>query len=838
MTFLNPGYLLLLLALPLVWLFPRAPRDLGLQLLRTLVLLMLILALGRPTGVRADESDHQVFIVDLSASAGAGEAAQRLEWIGEVARSLPRESLSTLVTFGAEEQALGDDLRDAFQAVFRIPAGDDASPIADTIALAASRIPLGSRGAITLVSDGLATSRRWGPVILQVEQRGIPVHTVELPGIRDDAFPIRITPLQSLRVGHTASLQVDLHGQARACTLRLDGPDGELVRREDLALLGDTSVVLEFEPSRSGFLELELSLEVNEGRNAIKSNDSLTTLVAVDEARRGLYLGERMTAGRERLGELIGSGFVLDAWDGGELTRQQLAGYDLCVLDDLPRASIGSESLDALSAAVEEDGLGLFASGGKAAFGPGGYHESPVAEILPVEFVQKEEKRDPSTTLVVIIDTSGSMGGNRVQLAKEVARLAIRRLLPHDKVGLVEFYGAKRWAAPIQPASNSIEIERALNRLDAGGGTVILPAIEEAFYGLKNVQTRYKHVLILTDGGVETGAFEPLLRRMAADGINTSTVLIGPEAHSEFLVTLSNWGKGRFYSVPNRFNLPEILLKQPASSKLPAYRPGVHLVEAHGGTGWWGEVKLAELPDLAGYVETRERPGAQVLIETVDGAHPILGSWRYGLGRVTAFTSEPTGPGTEPWRDWNDFGTWMARVLERTASDQREPFHFELERRGFELSVTAHRRYESAGQPRALVLRDDGEHPLEFRQRAPDRFEATLYSAPELPVRVIAEGDSGTNTVRTHLASPPLADLASEQQVDPSQALNLVALAAATGGEHRSFETGVGLQPRTSDAASPLTTRKFWPWFALLALALYLSELYYRRRPLRPIQKR
>src|SRR5690606_29298363 len=99
--------------------------------------------------------------------------------------------------------------------------------------------------------------------------------------------------------------------------------------------------------------------------------------------------------------------------------------------------------------------------------------------------------------------------------------------------------------------------------LDAGGGTVILPAIEEAFYGLQNVDTRYKHVLVLTDGGVERGAFEPLIRRMADKGMTVSTVLVGGTLHSEFLVDIANWGKGRFYAVPNRFNLPEVLLKQP-----------------------------------------------------------------------------------------------------------------------------------------------------------------------------------------------------------------------------------------------------------------------------------
>ena len=112
-------------------------------------------------------------------------------------------------------------------------------------------------------------------------------------------------------------------------------------------------------------------------------------------------------------------------------------------------------ALERLVREVIENGLGLLVAGGRAAFGPGGYQNSILAEILPVEFSQAEEKRDPVIALVVIIDTSGSMTGTRVQLAKEVARLAIRRLLPHDKVGIVEFYGSKRWAAPIQSAANS-----------------------------------------------------------------------------------------------------------------------------------------------------------------------------------------------------------------------------------------------------------------------------------------------------------------------------------------------------------------------------------------------
>ena len=834
MSFLHPGYLWLLLLVPFVWVYPRGNRETRHTLLRSLVLVLLILGLGRPVRVADEAPQHHVFVVDLSASAvnstALADFAARLGPVIVVAEELPEEYRTSLVAIGEVDASLETRLNGHFDDVVVI-GRDGTSSISRALECALEAIPDGAPAAVTLVSDGLATDRRWGASVQTLERSGIPVFTFEVASAQADVRPVSLEVLQPLRVGHTARLRAEILGHDVTCDVRLVGPEGELARHEGLEVRERGLAVLEFEPDSAGFLPVELEVVVTSGENTNESNDRLRRTLAVDDAQRVLYLGERIVEGGERLGELIGHGFDLTLWDGAPLTRAQLAAFDLAVLDDLPVERLEMASQVELAAAVERDGLGLFMSGGAGAFGPGGYHNTPIEELLPVEFVQKEEKRDPSTTLVVIIDTSGSMGGNRVQLAKEVARLSMRRLLPHDKVGIVEFYGAKRWAAPIQPASNSIEIERALNRLDAGGGTVILPAIEEAYYGLKNVQTRYKHVLILTDGGVETGAFEPLLRNMAKDGINVSSVLIGAQAHSEFLVTLANWGKGRFYSVPNRFNLPEILLKQPASAKLPAYRPGAHVVEARGGASWWGDVDLEGFPDLAGYVETRNRSGSQVLLETAEGAHPLLASWRYGLGRVTAFTSEPTGPGTQPWREWDEFGAWMARVLERTSSDQNEIFRYEIERQGSNVTVSALRRSGNLAPAAQRLHEGQAGTPLVFRRRAPDRFEARFFVDPATEVRVLAENHVGLAISRTRLVSIAHADEAPELQVDPRRGLDLAALAAATGGRHAPLEGLAGFTPSVGGGKTPLALDRLWPWLVLLALLVYLGELYYRRRP-------
>ena len=818
---LAPAFLFLLGTLPLLWLFPRRLHDRGLGLLRSAVIALLVVALARPVGLADSNEEYQVLVWDGSPSTAHMSLAEATESFLD---SLGPQAQPVLVRFG------GDGGRDpAVAGGHPVPGADRftaslvvraaGSPIAEALTLAARSIPLGARGAITLVSDGLATDRAWGPVVQDLCARGIPIHTTLTPGPAG-VQPVSLRPAGPLRVGQTGRLIVDLVGGPAVALVRLGGADGQLAEVPRVQVADRTSVPLEFEVRAAGYQSLAVEVTIPGSPPAI-----LDARLAIQDPLAVLYLGHRMVDGADRIGDLVGPGFRLQDFQDASAIGP-LDTYDLVILDDRPLELIPEDLQARLVREVADNGLGLLVAGGRAAFGPGGYQDSILAEILPVEFSQAEEKRDPSIALVVIIDTSGSMTGTRVQLAKEVARLAIRRLLPHDKVGIVEFYGSKRWAAPIQAASNSIELERALNRLDAGGGTVFLPAIEEAFYALRNVQARYKHVLLLTDGGVERGDFEPLLRRMSEAGMNVSTALIGGQAHSDFLVDLANWGRGHFYSVPNRFNLPEVFLKLPTTARLPAYRAGTIAVASQGGPGWWGEVDRSTVPPLAGYVETRSRPGAEDILVTE--GQPILSSWRYGLGRVTALMTEPLGAGTSTWRDWLDYGTFLGRVLSRTAADD-EPFTFAVRRSDHRLTVTARRgAARPEVMPTARLLQDAGPAtPLVFRERSPGVFTAEVVLPPDREARIEA-GIEGRET-RTRLVSAAYADIAAELQVDPELALDLRALAAATGGQHGSLEELGATGFATGGGDRAVGIFRLWPWCLLLALVTYLGELLYRR---------
>ena len=824
MQFLQPTLLLLCVVALLPWVGPLRTRDRAHALLRSLALLLIVFAAARPVSRAVDGGVHRVVVIDRTESVteqADGTARELLT--AAIAERLPEESFSVV--------ELGGDGRPALEAIKgverRTVMDAGGSSLGRALEAALRGIPDGACDAsVTVLSDGLATDdpggAHWAAALADAAARGVSVEWTALDGAAGDLRPVGLDVVGVTgRVGQQVNLDVTLVGGGQVVSCALIGPEGELDRAEGIAVNGRTRLRLGFEPEVAGFMDLAVEVTVTDGADPVGGDLRMERTLCVQDPTRVLYLGDRVAGGGAALADLVGGGFQVDVADGMP-TAESLDRAELVVLDDRPATAVPEAWQEELVQRVSSGRVGLLAAGGDAAFGPGGFHDQPLEEILPVEFVQKEEKRDPSTTLVVIIDTSGSMGGNRVQLAKEVARLSIRRLLPHDKVGLVEFYGAKRWAVPIQPASNSIEIERALNRLDAGGGTVILPAIEEAYYGLKNVRTRFKHVMILTDGGVETGAFEPLLRRMAQEGMNVSTVLIGSDAHSEFLVGLANWGQGRFYSVPNRFNLPEILLKQPASAKLPAYRPGVVQVRARGGAAWWGEVDPDSTPPLGGYVETRARPGAERVLETVDEGHPILASWRYGLGRVSAMTTEPTGPGTEPWQGWDGYGELMARALARTASDTAAPFAFRLDRDPDGALLVAERRAAAAGaRPAAERVVEGADEPdrLAFEQVSPDRFEVRLPVRQDEGLRVLA--GAADRPARERLALDALSGAGRELQVDPVVAGQLRAALAAS-------PAAAGGADRTGGV---VTLRELSPWLAFFALLAYLLDIAYRRWP-------
>jgi len=247
-----------------------------------------------------------------------------------------------------------------------------------------------------------------------------------------------------------------------------------------------------------------------------------------------------------------------------------------------------------------------------------------------------------------------------------------------------------------------------------------------------------------------------------------------------------------------------------------------------------GDVRTDTIPHLAGYVETKARPGSEVLLETVEHSHPVLATWRFGLGRVTALGVEPVGEGTRPWRDWPEYGRFLARVMERSAADTRDPFRYEIEYDGGEVRLHAIRQRPRTGMASDAVplakVRGAGdvtgdESPMTFVARSPDRFVACRPApAAGATVRILASASTAPQRVEPIVAASPVIG---EQRVDPAGGLELAALAAATSGQVLAPD-GDWLTAAGAPGGQRLLPLASWLFAA--ALVLFLTELIWRRR--------
>ena len=712
------------------------------------------------------------------------------------------------------------------------PVPSDATPdLEAALRTAASLVPDGAAGSIALFTDGRHDGAALASAGNLLQRRGIGLQVRKVDGAPTPEFVLhgvshapRVAPGEPLRLLVTVTA-------ARPAPAQVVVTAGSVLARSDVSLAtGTQTIPLDVVVPGSGPVPFTVAVGVDGAAPAPAETER--SAVLVDAPLRVLHLAADASRREAMAATVARHGIELVAADPADpLAGDALAACSAVFVDDVPAGGWPASAQQQLGEALARDGLGLVLGGTHANLGPGGYAGSPLAELLPVRMPQREERRDPSVGLVIILDTSGSMGGGRIELAKEVARLALQKLQPHDKVGIVEFHGSKRWAAPLQPATNTIEITRAINRLQAGGGTIIYDALEESYYALLNARTRFQHVLVLTDGGVESGPFEALARRMAGAGQTISTVLIGPQANSPFLLSLSQWGRGRFYACPDRFQLPDLQFREPQTALLPAVQEKSTVVARAAQSEAVAAFGSDELPPTAGLVEASVRPGAETLLRTAAG-EPYLVGWDQGLGRVLVLAGQALGPQGGPLRADPAYGAFLADLLRsagRAAASRTARLELTAQEAGVRVALTLPAGVSLPEQPRVRLRGHEASAPL--AARGGGRWEAWLSWPP---------ATDGVAQVVDVIAGVPLASGAvvnpmprGQRTRDASAALREIAMRTAHGDF--SVSGTLGRELYLTHAAVPATrpqVERLDAMFVALSLGCFLLALLLRRLPM------
>ena len=105
--------------------------------------------------------------------------------------------------------------------------------------------------------------------------------------------------------------------------------------------------------------------------------------------------------------------------------------------------------------------------------------------------------------IVFVLDTSGSMEGEKLAQAKAALRYCLRHLDREDEFGVLAYASSVRWLSQGVEGANSRAVENALAELEnlgARGGTNIESALSTALDELKHESDQPTYVLILSDG--------------------------------------------------------------------------------------------------------------------------------------------------------------------------------------------------------------------------------------------------------------------------------------------------------------------------------------------------
>ncbi|MCS6915560.1 MAG: VWA domain-containing protein [Myxococcales bacterium] len=870
----------LLCLLPWVWLGAVASltdmsrKQLLLQaVVRTALLLTVTAGLLQPALRGLRQTISLVALVDASDSMTDGQLAAAAAALDEL-RDLAQRGGHELhqVVFAARPARLslpppGPDGSPGSTTAAALRAAvhrRDSSDLQAALQLAHGLHSPGTIRRVLLLSDGNQTE---GDLLAEAQtarRRGIRID--HLPLLREQEPEVLVRSLRLLggergeaevRVGAPFTLEAEVYASAPQrvrAVLYLDGAKnpGDSERELDL-LPGRNLVRFRSEARTAGHVAYRLQLVAPPGghlQDRFADNNQALLALAVKGRPHVLYIEGEPAAGQYLVRALQREDIDVDLRNpyGLPASARELSRYDLVLLSDVSSTLISQAQMAAIESYVRDLGGGFIMAGGENSFGSGGYQGTLLEKVLPVRFEQEKKRDQPSLALVLCIDRSGSMNGPKLELAKEAARATAELLAPDDLIGVIAFDSQATPLVRLQPARNRMRIASDISRLQAGGGTQILPPLQEAYQALSAVAARIKHVILLTDGQAEYQGILELVDRMVEQKITVSAVGVGAGADQTLLTAIAEHGGGRFYFTQDATSVPRIFTKETTQvARSALVEEAVRVVvqkraELLDGTG------IESAPPLRGYVATKAKPLSETILASSLG-EPILVRWRYGLGQTAAFTSDVKNRWAVDWLRWPGYGKFFAQLVRSTMrQDGRSRGH------GYDLvaqadpprvhvqvdAVSSDDRFISglgttlevlepaAGTPTtaltssaALVLRTP------MLQTAPGRYEAEVRIARtgSFLLRAVHRADEGAGPVvaeswgqialsypREYLALPP--DLALLQRVS-----------AATGGR-RLKRVGEALQAGQEQV---VFFRDLWPHLCALAIALLLFDVALRR---------
>ncbi|MGM0486709.1 MAG: glutamine amidotransferase [Planctomycetota bacterium] len=410
---------------------PPAFRDLGLArrrallMLRALVVFVVILLMLRPTHVSTETKTKEAVLLllfDQSLSMQLPNASgNHARWDAQSDTLREITPLLRELQEDVEVKIHGYDttLRQQLWREDRLPLPDAPSgtetDIGSSLHNAVEQEAGKQLAGVVLMGDGTQTA--YNPDVetheaaRELNSRGFPLYTVSY-GPPGDVAQSRDVAVENLPEQYTVFMKNELNVRGlirirgyvnKEIPVRLEIEDHE-GKTETVGPVGvqadednqQVDVNLTYVPRSPGQYRLTLVAEKQSGELVTKNNRLTAFLTVLEGGLRVLYLEGALRQEQKFIRWALDSSPDIDLdfqwfpsrlrknWPIGLGDTLESGNYDAFILGDLDSAALANETLEQLATEVER-GKGLIALGGYHAFGPGGYRNTPLRDVLPIE---------------------------------------------------------------------------------------------------------------------------------------------------------------------------------------------------------------------------------------------------------------------------------------------------------------------------------------------------------------------------------------------------------------------------------------------------------------------
>ena len=478
-----PQYLWLLVLLPVFWFTSRQSlhaltkwRRRSALALRMIVATLLILALAEPNWLELAHRLSVLFVVDGSSSIEPAELKDALAYVNKAVatqRDANRGDRAGVVVFGRDAATEVPPL-DAPWQLSKIESLVDPrfTNLAGALEMAEASFPPDSARRVVIVSDG---NQNVGDASAQADRMlaaGTGIDVVPIRYQREgDVVIERLDAPANLRSGTPFALRIVLDnitdGKATSGKLRVTrelGGTKHVVSEEPITLEpGKQVLTLRQKLAESGLSTYEATfVPDNPAADVQSQNNSATAFCQVSGKGRVLLIEDAASPGQfDRLVDLLRRNEIDVTVRDTRRPFDDLADlqqFDEVILADVPRVSgdgaeeitqFSDEQIRELVQNTQHFGCGLVVLGGPNSFGAGGWTNTELEKALPVDFQVDNAKVEAVGALVLVIDSSGSMAGEKIAWAKAAAAAAAEMLGRRDFIGVVAFDTEYRWIVPL-----------------------------------------------------------------------------------------------------------------------------------------------------------------------------------------------------------------------------------------------------------------------------------------------------------------------------------------------------------------------------------------------------